>query len=151
MITVLSRVLIIIQNVGDDLFKGACRWLFIGRSQTQSVISILIGVFALYACFYFHISATNCLVLHPERHLTLLYNRDRYSSVTQVNEKTTSQNHLITYQLEHRTDIPTENEVLKVIMKIWRGNNYNLIMLLIKRPDTNFNCLSFAHQKSSCR
>ena len=29
--------------------------------------------------------------------------------------------------------------------------NYNLIMLLIKRPGTNFNCLSFAHQKSFMR
>ena len=81
------------------------------RSQTQSVTSILIGVFALYACFYFHITSTNYLVLDPERHLTLLYNRYCYSSVTQVNEKTMSQKYLITYQLEHRTDIPTENEV----------------------------------------
>ena len=58
--------------------------------------SILIGVFALYARFYFHITSTNYLVLDPERHLTLLYNRDRYSSVTQVNEKTMSQKYLIT-------------------------------------------------------
>ena len=55
----------------------------------------------------------NYLVFDPERHLTLLYNRDRYSSVTQVNEKTMAQKYLITYQiqLEHRTDISTENEV----------------------------------------
>ena len=59
--------LIIIQNVGNDLFKGACRWLFIRRSQTQSVTSILIGVFALYACFYFHISSTKLLGVRPRK------------------------------------------------------------------------------------
>ena len=155
MITVLSRALIIIQDVGNNLFKGACRWLLFRRSQTQSVTSILICVFALYmyACFYFHISSTNYLVLDPERHLTLLYNRDRYSSVTQVNEKTMSQKYLITYQLEHRTDIPTENVgSLKVFIKMKQKHvyNYNLMMFLIKRSGTNFNCLSFAHQKSSC-